>query len=368
MWFIDKLNVHQEHQADLPLVGSEMVLRVDLQTGERVSEAPRSKQLEGSYSSKLEIRCNGDRVSVRGNPSRWHRSDNLFGFTRLSDCIAVYNRILQEHGLPPFTQATKFWYRQGEDGSRSQLVCDGALIDHIDFTRNFGVSRGKEQAFLRGLAGQAIGKGKEPYLYANGCTVDWYKGSTMLYKKVYVKAFDLIKHKAKRLKNCSEEEEGYYQRLIDWCNELGILREEHSFKAQWLRRKKLCFYGMTEESDFAEYLNDIENAMNRFEVMKLDYETIADQLLENEIVNSRQAANATQCFAFKWLHGIPIERNRQYYVHRPRLLQLGIDISVPYDVTKMPPQVRSNALIDVRSVEPPSWYRMPEVHTLRRVA
>lgn len=368
MWFIDKLNVHQEHQVRLPLVGTEMVLRVDLQTGEPVSEAPNSKQLEGSYSSKLEIRCNGNRVSVKGNPSRWHRSDNLFGFRRISDCVAVYNQILLEHGLPPFTRVTELQHRQSEDGTKSQLLGNGAMIDHIDFTRNFSVSAGKELAFVRGLSSQAIGKGKEPYLYPNGCTVDWYKGSTLLYKKVYKKSFDLIKHKSKRLKNSEEEEVSYYQRLIDWCDQIGLLREEHSFKGPWLRRKKLCFYGRTRESDFIEYLSDIENAMKRLEIMKLDYETIAEQLLNNNVVNSRQAANATQAVAHKWLHGSVIERNSQYYIHRPRLLQLGVDISMPYDLTKMPPQVRSNTLIEVRNVVPPSWYRMPEVNNLRRVA
>ncbi len=248
------------------------------------------------------------------------------------------------------------------------MISDGAMIDHIDFTRNFSVGSGREFTFLRGLASQAIGKGKEPYLYANGATVDWYKGSTLQYKKVYQKSFDLIKHKSKRLKHSTEEEVVYYQRLIDWCNDVGLLREEHSFKAKFLRRKKLCFYGITRESDFVKYLNDIENAMMRLKVMKLDYETIADQLLDQKIVNSRQAANATQAVAHKWLHGAPIERNRQYYIHRPRLLQIGIDISLPYDVSKMPPQVRSNSLIEVRSVEPPSWYCMPKVRNFKKVA
>lgn len=368
MWFIDKLNIHQDYPDLLPVIGSEMLLRIDIASGERVSESPRSKQLEGSYSSKLEIRCNGNRVSVRGNPSRWHRSDNLFGFTRFSECIAVYNQILEAHGLPVFTPATCTWFAQGEDGSKAQLVSNGAMIDHIDFTRNFSVSAGREVAFLRGLSSQAIGKGKEPYLYGNGLTVDWYKGSTVLYKKVYQKAFDLMKHQSKRLKQATEGEAEHYQRVIDWCNDNGILREEHSFKSKWLRRKGLCFYGWTQESDFNEYLKDIDNAMKRLQIMKLDYETIAEQLIKNRIVNSFQAANATQAVVHKWLHGVIIPRNSQYYVHRPRLLQLGIDISMPYDVTKMPPQIRSNTLIEVCDVQPPSWYRMPKVHSLKSVA
>lgn len=368
MWFIDWLTVHQDHLQSLPIVGSEMVIRVDLQSGEYLSESPKSKSVEGSHSSNLQIRCNGNRVSVDGNPSRWNRLDNIFGFTSISNCISVYNQILKQNGLPPFTRSINYWYRQGEDGSRAQLTCDGAMIDRIDLTRNFSVSVDNELVFLRGLSSFSIGKGKEPYLYPNGCTVDWYKGSTLRYKKVYKKAFDLISHKSKYLKNSTQEEVIYYQKLIDWSNEVGLLREEHSFKMPWLRRKQLCFFGKTLESDFLPYLNDIENLMKRLQVMKLDYETIAEQLIERKIVSNSQSANATQAVAHKWLHGSIIKKNSQYYVHRSRLLQLGIDISMPFDVSKMPPQIRSNTLIEVKPVSPPGWYRMPKVPHLALVS
>ncbi|EGG93792.1 hypothetical protein IMCC1989_736 [gamma proteobacterium IMCC1989] len=368
MWFIDKLNIHQDHLEPLPIIGSEMVIRVDLQTGEQLSESPKSKLLEGSYSSKIEIRCNGRRVSIRGNPSRWHRVDNLFGFTTIAQCIVVYNQLLRQYGIPQFTPSTNFWYRQGEEGSKVQLVSDGAVIDHIDFTRNFSVSSGREVTFLRGLSSFSMGKGKEPYLYPNGCTVDWYKGSTVQYKKVYKKAFDLITHKSKRLKNTTDKDKSYYQKLIDFCNDLGILREEHSFKRPWLKKKNLCFFGRTSESDFLPYLNDIENAMKRLQVMKLDYETIAEQLIQTQVVNSPQSANATQAVAHKWLHGCILQKNSQFYVHKARLIQLGIDISIPHDITKMPPQIRSNTLIEVSFVSPPDWYRMPKTHSLGLVA
>ena len=186
MWFIDKLNMHQDHPAGtLPVVGSELVMRFDLATGERVSESPNFKKLEGSYSSMVTIRCNNTTVSVQGNPSRWNRMDNLFGFPTFSECVKVYNQLLLPLDLPPFTPCTKRYHLQSGDSERTKVSSDGALIDHVDFTRNFSVGCRNEDAFLRGISSQSIGKGKTAYLYPNGKTVDWYKGSTLLYKKVY---------------------------------------------------------------------------------------------------------------------------------------------------------------------------------------
>ena len=172
MWFIDMLDVHQDHDKSLSVFGSELVVRLDLQTGEKLTESPKSSSLEGSYSSKLRVRCNGTRVSVQGNPSRWHRLDNLFGFQSISDCIAVYNHVLLGLGLPPFTLCANYFYRQSEDGTVAKLVSDGAMIDRIDFTRNLSVTPGRELDVLRSLSTFSISKSNRPFLYSNGCTVD----------------------------------------------------------------------------------------------------------------------------------------------------------------------------------------------------
>lgn len=362
MWFIDKLNVQQSYDFQLPLVGEHGVLRYDLATGEPISDSPKSLKHEGSYSSSLTIRCNGSRISVTGNASRFNRSDNVFGFQTFDECIAVYNQVLFKFSLPELTKATWFDYLQSADGTKAQLVCDGAMIDHVDFTRNFAVGEGAELPFIRALSGHKIGKGQEPYLYPNGQTVDWYKGSEYLYKKVYCKSFDLRKHKRKRLKEATQQQIEYYEQLINWCDDIGMLREEHSFKQTFLRRKKLCFYGLTREEDFNQHMTDIENVTKRFTVMNTKYDMISDSLIEQQIVKSQQAANATQCVYLKWLHGDDLGLGKsQFYTHRSRLLSLGIDISMPHDVTRMPLQIRNNQLIDIQLVTPPDWYQMPSV-------
>ncbi|MDO9478732.1 MAG: phage/plasmid replication protein [Pseudohongiella sp.] len=369
-WFIDKLNLHQEHHLPLPLVGEQMVVRIDLATGETVSQSPNAKLVEGSYSTKLTVRCDGSRVSVTGNPSRFGHCDNLFGLTTIEECVQVYNRVLVTLGLPPFSKCTSVKYRQGEEGSRVQLVTDGAVIDHIDWTRNLSIPQGTEDAFLRGMSSQSMGRGKIANLFANGKTVEWYSNSSWLYKKLYNKAHDMKDRRSKNTKNASAEDIAYYDKLIDFCLKNGVIREEHSFKRPWLKTQDLFIYGRVAEADFLPHLNDIESILNRLGAMThTSYETISDQLLANKIVNSTQSANATQAYVFKWLHGQNIDRNSQYYLHKSRLLQIGIDISIPYDVSRLPPTLKASQTIEVSPVQMPSWYRTSSMKNhLRLVA
>ena len=98
----------------------------------------------------------------------------------------------------------------------------------------------------------------------------------------------------------------------------------------------------------------------------MTYETIAEQLIAQGICNSTQSANATEAYYMKWLHGGNIDRSkRQYHVHRSRLLQIGADIAIPYDATRLPPQIRSSEVINLRSAPVPNWYRMPSICELR---
>lgn len=372
MHFIDWLKVTQTHpEGGLPLVGGEMITAIDLETGEPVRESPNMKLLEGSYSSRLSIRCDGSTVTVDGNPSRWHRLDNLYGVHTFDEAIQVYNAILQDYGLPPFTKATRLDWMQGEDGQKASMAADGACILRVDWTQNLEVGQDNELPFLRAISSQSTGKGKQPQLYANGQTVDWARGSSLWYLKAYNKAHELRKHLTKaRRKQLTTEDIDYLENLIAHCEQHGIVRIEKEFKSPFLKRKNLCHYGITTEIDFMPYLTDIDAIVGKMEMATSNYETIADQLLDKEIVTSRQAANATQGYALAWLHGRDLKKamgRRQFYEHKRRLLALGLDISNPCDVTRLPQITRERAII-VRPALPPAWYRMPGKSHLRLVA
>jgi hypothetical protein len=370
-FFIDKLNVKQTHQAnDLRLVGKQACYYVDLQTGE-TKETPYITHLqhEGSYSSSLTVRCDGSTVEVYGNPSRYGRMDNLFGYRSIDECFDFYNSILEKLGLPPFTKCTEYLFFQGKEGSRASKTSDGALISHIDVTRNWSVGSGNERAYLKALSSQSIGRSVPPFLYPDENTVDWYgsnmqkNGSTFRYIKVYNKFQDLLRHQFKILKWADSASFAYYRQLLDFCSDNGVLREEHSFKRPLLKKLNCFAWGLFSESDLQSHLESITNIRERLEASKIEHETIADRLIEAGICKSGQSANATQNYYSMWLHGQELDKHkRQFKLHKSRLLQIGFDISVKPDISRYSPtNVKSITSIVVKVIQsPPDWYVLPK--------
>lgn len=371
-WFFDKLNVFQVHAEPLPFLGKHGALEYDLFTGEtsNVLKIRGKYPVMASYSTSLRVHCDGHKVFVEGNPSRFARSENLFGFTNLDDCIAVYNHVLRQLGLPPFTTG-RFEYLMGKDGEKQKKVYTGANIVHVDITKNHIVGADNCFAFLRALSTLSLPSGKIPYLYPNGATVDWSSsknsnGSSWDYSKCYIKHIDLIAKRASNLVDASTEDQTYYQQVIDHCMTHGVIREEHSFKAKKLKRYDLGFYGYTSLERLVNHhtITTLEKLTERLEVATMDYVTIADQLIAKDICKSRQSANATAQVCYSWMQDPNFNsrpKNSQFYEHKKRLLGLGIDISIPFKVERnVIPMIKNQREIvrqDYACV--PQFYRLP---------
>lgn len=367
-FFIDQLFMQQDHhEGGLPLVGRHVIERVDLETGEKLPPSVNQKVLEGSFSTKLTVRCDGTRVRVEGNPSRWQRIDNLFGLQTIDDCVAIYNHVLGSLGLPPFTKNTRLYHRQTPDGKSSSLVGDGAEITLIDWTRNHEIGKGREQSFIRGLSSMQIGRGRKPKLYPDGNTCNWGEASTWLMTKLYNKAIELQRHlsKAQRKKaGVDLERLKYIEHLIDYCQSAGVVREEHSLRQALLKRHNLQFYGIVTEQDFYQHLQDIENAMKTIQVSHDEHQSIAHQLLASGAVDTMRQANTTMSYFTMWQHGSDLRQilsRRQFYEHKARLKTIGIDIGQQFDVSRMCPTLKRSEAIDVKPLRVPHWYRMPVV-------
>jgi hypothetical protein len=266
-------------------------------------------------------------------------------------------------------------YFQGnkQDGKVNKTA-NGALISHIDVTRNLSVGRDNERSFLKALSTQSIGKSVKPYLYADENTVDWYgsnmqkNGSTYHYIKVYNKYQDLIRHQSKILKGADSESFAYYGKLLEFCQHFGVVREEHSFKRPLLKKLNCFAWGLFVESQLESELEHVTTIRKRLEVSKMNYTTIADQLIEQGICTNRQSANATMAHYMLWLHGHDLEKQKtQFRVHKSRLLQIGIDISVKLDIARSPIRLKSAEVIEVKILSVPDWYKKP-VTPLRLVA
>ena len=367
--FIDWLSISQEYDHDLPQVCDVFSVVIDAHTGAEISRRhPRFKH-EGSFSTVLTVHVSGRKVTVEGNPSRYGRPDNLIGFKTIQQCVSVYNAVLAEYGLPPFTKCTKVWLRDGESGARSShWVADGARLHRVDVTTNFAVGKNNVDAYLRALSSQRIGR-NPGYLYPNGKTVVWNpsggeKSGRLMYRKAYDKAAEMqlnLLPSVKRKFGENSAEYKYVQRVHQVCVEQGIVRFEQEFKKEFLDRKAMCFWGLFDESSFEELHSEFLGVDKKLEVTAMDLVSIADVLISEGVVKSKQAANATALVWTTWMDGRAIGlSNRQFETHAARLNRIGIDIRRAPDVTTSSPvivkQVRE---ITKTSIVIPAFYSMP---------
>jgi len=376
--FIDWLTVSQEFDHDLPVVCDVFTVTVDAHTGEHLTtRQPRFKH-KGSFSSLIMVSVQGRKVRVEGNPSRINRLDNLFGLPTVGQCLAVYNGILAEYGLPPFTPCTRIEYRQGEEGSRAQVWSDGCCIERIDLTTNVGVGEGNVLAYLRGLSSQRIGH-SIGYLFPNGRTVDWTAsgkrkgGARLQYRKGYDKAFELAQNllpKIKRLFGEHSDEYRYVCQVRDYCATHGVVRFEQELKAEFLTREGLRFYGLFDESRFLTIHDEFLRTDERLQVTAMDLQTISQTLISKEICSSVLAANTTAMYAYNWMHGQTFDFSKSSVkTHRARLRKIGIDIANQCDHSRFTPVIVAQAREVTKTFDlpVPSWYRSA-VTPLRSVA
>ncbi len=389
--FIDWLTVHQDYPERLPLIGDRALLVLDVETGEELQTRCPTISHEGSYSTNIQIRISGNRLTVSGNPSRIDRLENLFGFTSIDQCIAVYNRILKTYGLPEFTKCTRVFYRYDAksdaltesamrllklDDTRKILSSDGAVITEIHITTNRAVGQGMEDDYLKGVSMLPY-RNSVPRLHTNGKTCDWLtktgKGGRLIYPSVYNKAYELELHalpKVKRKFGVDSPEWRYLVNIINYCNFHGVVRFEQKIKSEFLRRNNLNFYGLFDESSFRETHNEFLNIDQKLQVESMSLETITARLIREGICENTRAANVTTLYAIQWMHGHQFDfSKKQVQTHRARLRKIGIDIALKCDLTKFSlVNVRHSQTVEVKPLSMPDWYKKPQVNHLQIAA
>ncbi|PBK49857.1 hypothetical protein C6380_07425 [Pseudomonas syringae pv. actinidiae] len=374
--FIDWLTVSQEHLHDLPVVCDVFTLTIDANTNEVLSTRQPRFRHEASFSTSVTISVQGRKIRVEGNPSRVGRLDNLFGYTTIEQCISVYNALLREYGLPGFTRCTRLDIRTGASGAKSgDRIADGAKIERIDLTTNVSVGSGNVVSYLRGVSSQRIGH-SIGFLYPNGRTVTWTpkgngKGGRLQYRKAYDKAFEMDQNclpKIKRLFGDESEEFKYVKQVRDYCAEQGVVRMEQELKSELLQREALCYWGLFKESRLNELHDEFLGIDEKLKVTAMDMMTIAEQLLQDGIVSSRQAANSTASCAILWMHGQTFDfAKSQTKTHAARLNRIGINIRNACDTSRFAPVfVRQCREVSKSTLAVPAWYK--RVNHLHQVA
>lgn len=342
MPYIDWLSIQQTHTMKLPKIGDCLVVYLDVDTGEAQREVLYGFQHEGSFDTRLQIRCDGRRVEVSGNPSRYGRADNVFGLRSMAEAIDLYNKVLESLDLPPFygderASRMAYWF-QGTD----RVMEHGARIKRVDVCENYacGDQTGVELV-LRAVAGLTH-NGRRPMPY-DGATM-WGHGSRYLGIKYYDKAKELRRR----------DRSPYRDELAQWCQSVGLLRHEVS-----LRSKALVKAGLDQiEKWTADAMEQVLDKYAKHRQIGAGVDgllSIRDELVGQGVPAGRaeKAQQAALSFAAGYNLRASLSKSA-YYRLRSDLLRVGLDIGGELNVTALPLRVRE---VKLEKVEPPEWYR-----------
>jgi II/X family phage/plasmid replication protein len=248
LMFIDWVSCYQDFEFELPIISDDGYAHFDFIDGAFGKVRQSRIKHEGSFSTSVSIHVQGNRIVVEGNPSRFGRLDNLFGFTELDHCFTVYNHILSSLGLPLFTKCTKVGYIDDMNGKAPKLIADGAVLTRLDITTNMTVGAGNcVDTYLKALSMLPYRRSRG-HLFADGKTVDWQSilgNARHIYPCVYDKGHELTIHLLPKVKkafgNQSPEYE-YIKNLINYCKTQGVTRHEQKIKSEYLK-KTVCNIG-----------------------------------------------------------------------------------------------------------------------------
>nr|DAS91740.1 MAG TPA: replication protein [Inoviridae sp.] len=368
--FFDWLKIEQDFNYQLPLIGDFGYVGIHIDTGEQQEgiRIPAFKH-EGSFCDSVIIKINGSVLTMSGNPSRWGRTENLFGLPTVESCVNCFNSILQDLGLPEFTKCTQIFYGQSEDGTKVKKFSDGAIIKELHITENRAVGRGNVEHYLSGLSTLNY-RNSIARLHTNGETVDWLSklgNANLIYPSVYNKAYELELHSLNKIKNKFGEQSSEYNHLlkvIDFCKQNGVARFEQKLKSRYLQKENLNFYGLSDYSRLKKLSDEFINIDEKLKVTAMDFETISETLLNNGVVDTVRSANTTAMYALQWSHGQVFDLSKAHIKrHRAKLRKIGIDIGRKCDLSKFSPvKVVSTREINVSNLIMPNWYKLPNYH------
>ncbi|MDR2239282.1 MAG: hypothetical protein LBE33_02450 [Zoogloeaceae bacterium] len=312
----------------LPVVNQGCVWSVD-ENGEVDWLTNRSMEYEGSFGTKLRLRCDGFIIEASGNIGRFRRPDNLFGYG-YEDCVSRWNQVLHDFGLPPFTRGEMICYAGDEFVSWT-----GAINTRIDLTKNYALF-GRENLswFMGWLATHQKGRLKVG-VSPDGGTVHWGEGSKYIYEKFYDKLREM-QHRVK----CHFIPED----VLNYVEEIGVGRHELTLKTRFLSQNGFRFLGSTNMANLIELYRHRSNLV------------LTDKVPFDDLSEIPQPYRAT---AKDWRDGVDLSSSlkiRTFQRHRRYLLAYGIDISTPCNVEHLRTRIKHKE-INPTALVAPEWYR-----------
>lgn len=339
---VDWLTASQDHAELLPLLGGDLILFTDPETGELTRSTITGYQHEGSHDTSVRIRCDGHRVEVSGNPSRFGRADNIVGVATVGEAFRVFNDILQSVGLPVFTMGDAY----DRTGSRTVQIVDGARISRVDIARNYSAGTDHDACLaLRALSGVSR-RGQLPQVHPSGSLSSGARGYARV--KWYRKGAEMA------ARNRKSGISDYRHLLTQWATDTGLLRFEVELGRKLLQRHNLNGWVVWDD-ERAREIADSYNGIHTMSASISEYSEIASILRSRGVTRSRAAS--AQFAASAWLQGSDLRQmmsKSAFYRVRRDLLDVGVDIGAPAELRSLPLRVRT---IDLRPGQVPEWYQ-----------
>lgn len=344
---VDWLSISEKHPAGgLPVWGEDCLLKYDLATGETLAKWITGYQHPGSYDSSLRVRCDGSRVEVSGNPSRWNRPDNVWGFETVQEAAVVYDRVLESLGLPPFDHEGGEVVRRTASGLGIAL---GARISRVDLACNYSLGEAADVSWWLRWLSSYCWRGRPGEVYPKtklAETAAWY-GSKRVVVKWYNKAAEMRAHGSG-----AKEVMQYLEMNSAVRYEIELMSRELTERGLWrlgawdrvMMSELMCEYDWTERMQIGEFTMD----------------KIEKRLIESGV--SVRTAHAVQGTVMLWQSGYDIRAlmsQATWYRHRSLVLKyLGIDISQAMNVDRLPLKCR---VVKPAPLSIPDWYQRPRV-------
>jgi hypothetical protein len=326
--FVDWLSISQEHPAGgLPLVDAGCVVGTD-EDGVLEWRTVRARPHAGSFETSVNVRCDGFRVSVTGNASRFGRPDNLFGFD-FDTCLARLNAILALYELPAFDAGQVI--ELDRDGA-TVVKWTGARVSRIDLTRNYAAGNPADaHGLMQWLGSQHAGR-KTGRVLGQGETVD-FGGGRREYFKAYLKWLEMRRH-------------GADEQAASWAESQGLVRAELTVRSNKLTDLGCAYLGDYQRGyamgKLIELFEDRASVLTRATRAEDGFDELPGHLRRT----ARDYAAGMDCAA--------LMSRSTFYKHRQRLLPFGIDIAVR-NVRPFTPRVR---VVELRAAEVPVWYQL----------
>jgi len=326
--FVDWLTLSQYHEGGCLAVDDGHIVRFNPDgTADWMVET--RLKVAGSYDTACYVRSDGHTVRFTGNPSRWCRPDNVFGYD-LAGALEVVNGLLATVGLPPFTAGRYVPEEIGNDGPR-RAFWTGARVSRLDLTRNYEAgSDADARGVLAFLARQQISGARGGLL--GETTVQFMAGRRQSFK-LYLKGHELKAH----------AKGDACEPVTAWAVDSGLLRAELTLRSTQLAHIGAAWLGDLEGEGMKRALHQLHS---KTEVLRRQAEVTADPL-----AGLPRPVEAT---ARRYMDGVNVRESMPqstFYKHRKALLHL-FDIAVP-PPHRLDPPVKP---IILRDSVAPSWY------------